>query len=130
MSIQPALNTTIYTALSGTTNAGTRVYYLLAPDKATLPYIIFDYINEGDDNDNPHRAKNCVISIKAYAVTPAEAGVIDGQIDIALHHTVLSVSGWTNFQSRRENGYSLVDTDSAGRKTYMSGADYRFRMDK
>ena len=131
MSIKPALNTTIFTALSGTiTNAGSRVYYLQAPDKPTLPYIIFDYVNEGDDNDNPHRSKNCVMSFKAYATTPGAAGTIDGQIDTALHHTVLSVSSWTSFQSRRENGYSFVETDAAGVKTFMSGADYRFRLTK
>jgi len=131
MSIKPVLNTTLYNALKGTaTDAGNRVYYLTAPDKAVMPYIIWDYVNEGDDNDNPHRGKNCIVSVRAYAATAAAAGAIDGQIDTALHGKTLSVTGWTNFQTQRENGYSLVETDAAGRKTYMSGAEYRIRSAK
>jgi hypothetical protein len=126
MSIQPALNTAIYTAIGGTiTSAGSRVYFLNAPDNPTLPYVIWDYVNEGDRNDTSHRLKNCVLFIRAYATTPAAAGTIDGQIDTALHEKTLSVSGWTNIQTRRENGMSLAETDAAGKKTYMCGADYR-----
>lgn len=129
MSIQPALNASIYTALSGATNAGTAVYYLQAPDGKALPFIVFDYVNEGDDNDNPHRSKNCVVSIRAYASTPAAAGAIDGQTDTAIHRITLTVSGWTNFETKRENGYSMVENVS-GTKIYMSGADYRIRTTK
>lgn len=132
MSIQPALNATLYTALAGTaiTNAGSAVYFIQAPDGRALPYIVFDYVNEGDDNDTSRRAKNCVVFIRAYAESPSVAGVIDGQIDAALHNKVLSVTGWTNFQTRRENGMSNVEIDPSGRKVYMSGADYRIRNGK
>ena len=133
MSIQPALNATLYSALTGAaiTNAGSAVYFIQAPDGRALPYIIFDYVNEGDDNDNPHRAKNCVVFIRAYAESPSVAGTIDGQIDAALHNKVLSVTGgYTNFQTRRENGMSNVEVNAAGKKIFMSGADYRIRAAK
>jgi len=131
MSIQPTLNATIYSTLGGTiTNAGTAVYFLQAPDNAVLPYIVWDYVNEGEENTNPHRGKDCVLFIRAYASTPSAAGVIDGQIDTALHEKTLTITGWTNIQTRRENGMSMVETDSAGRKTYMCGADYRIRSAK
>jgi len=128
MSIKAALSKTIYDALKGSvTNAGNSVYYLAAPDKEPLPYIIFDYVNEGDDNETPHRSKNCAVSIKVYAAKSEDADTIDGQVDTALHNKTLSITGWTNFWSMRENGYSFVETDASGRKTYMSGADYRIR---
>lgn len=133
MSIQAALNTTLYSVLTsgGTvTNAGSAVYFLAAKDNAPLPYIIWDYVNEGDDNDNPHRNKNCVVFVRAYAASPSVAATIDGQIDAALHNQVLSVTSWTNFQTRRENGMSKTETDAAGRKTYMAGANYRIRAGK
>jgi hypothetical protein len=133
MSIQGTLNTTLYSALTtgGTvTTAGSAAYYMLAKDGAALPYILWDYVNEGDDNDNPHRAKNVVVSIRAYAASSAVASSIDSQIDGALHNKVLSVTGWTNFQTRRENGMSSVEVDASGRKTFMAGADYRIRADK
>jgi len=136
MSIQTVLNTTIYDALKGSaTNAGNNVFYLQAPDGPggqafPLPFIIFDYVAEGDDNDNPHRVKNCVAFVRAYASTPAAAGAIDVQIDTALHGKTLSVTGWTNFQTQRESGFSLVETDAAGRKIFMSGGEYRIRSAK
>ena len=128
MSIKAALNKTLYEALDGSvTNAANQVYYLTAPEGASLPYIIFDYVNEGDDNETPHRSKDCAVSIKAYAASSSAAETIDGQIDTALHNKTLSITGWTNFWCARENGYSFVETDASGRKTYMSGADYRIR---
>jgi len=126
----PALNTAIYSQLSGTyTTAGTKVYYLQAPDAAVLPYIVFDYVADVDENYTANRTKNCSMFIRAYGTTPAQAGTIDAQIDGRLHAVTLSVSGYTNFWTRRENAYSLSETDASGRKTYMAGADYRVRLD-
>ena len=125
-----ALNTAIYSRLAGTyTSAGTKVYYLQAPDAAVLPYIVFDYVADRDENMTANRTKNAVLFIRAYGTTPAQAGAIDAQIDGRLHAVTLSVSGYTNFWTRREDAYSLSETDASGRVTYMSGADYRVRLD-
>jgi hypothetical protein len=127
----PQLNTAIYTSLGGTiTNAGSRVYFETAPDSPTLPYVIFDYVNDGDENQTPHRTKNDVLFIRAYATTPVAAGTIDGQIDAILHMREITVTGYKNFWAARENAYSLAETDSAGKKTYMAGAEYRIRLEK
>jgi hypothetical protein len=126
----PALNTAIYSQLAGTnTAAGTKVYYLQAPDAAALPYIVFDYVASRDENMTKNRTKDCSMFIRAYAATPGQAGTIDGQIDGKLHNTGLTVTGYTNFWTMRENAYSLVEVDASGRKTYMAGADYRVRLD-
>jgi hypothetical protein len=130
LSIKGALNATIYSALNGKTTAAAKVYYLLAPDNTALPYIVWDYVNEGDDNATPRRAKNAVLFIRAYASTPADANTIDAAIDTELHDKVLTITGWTNFWTARENGMSTVEVDASGRKTYMAGADYRIRADK
>lgn len=130
MSIKNALNATIRTLLSGSTNASTRVYSLIPPDNPTLPYIVFDYVNEADDNDNPNRSKQAVMFIRAYATTGKAADTIDAQIDTLLHNQVLTITGWSNFQTRREDGFSFVEVDDAGRKVYMSGANYRIRADQ
>jgi Protein of unknown function (DUF3168) len=131
MSIQSALDAAIYTALGGThTNAGTAVFLQLAPDNYPLPYVVWSYVNEGDRNETPHRLKDVVLSIRAYASTAKAAKTIDAQIDGLLHHKTLTVTGWTNILTRRENGYALEETDSAGIKTWMRGADYRFLCDK
>jgi hypothetical protein len=126
----PALNTAIFSRLAGTyTTAGSAVYYLQAPDDTALPYIVFDYVADMDENYTANRTKNDVLFIRAYGSTPAQVGTIDVQIDGRLHAVTLSVSGYTNFWTRRENAYSLVETDASGRKTYMAGAEYRIRLD-
>jgi hypothetical protein len=131
VSIQGALNTAIYTAIGGTvTTAGTAVFFEKAPDKYPMPYVVWDYVNEADVNDTSHRLKNCVIFARAYASKPDTANGIDAQIDNALHRKTLTITGWNNIQTQRENGMSTVETDSAGVKTYMCGADYRILADQ
>ena len=128
--MKQALSKALKTLLSGSTNASTRVYYLIAPDNPTFPYIIYDWVNIGDDNDNPNRSKQAVAFIRAYAETATAADTIDGQIDTLLHNQVLTITGWSNFQTRREDGFNLVETDDPKRKIYMSGANYRIRADQ
>lgn len=124
-----ALNTALYTTLAGTTTAGSAVYYLSAPDNTTLPYIVWDYTADFDENMDSNRTKNALVFVKAYASTPGAAGTIDGQIDALLHMKTITVTGYVNFWTARENAYSMEMTDSAGRKTYMAGAEYRIRLD-
>lgn len=126
-----ALNTAIYSRLAGTyTTAGTKVYYLQAPDNAALPYVVFDYVADRDENYTANRTKNTVMFIRAYGTTPGQAGTIDAQIDARLHAGSVTVTGYTNFWTRREDSYSRADTDESGRVTYMAGADYRIRLDQ
>lgn len=131
MSIQGALDAALFTAIGGTnTNAGTAVFIEIAPDNQPLPYVVWSYINEGDVNDTPHILKDCPIFIRAYATTASAAKTIDAQINNILHRKTLTITGWTNILTRRENGHGLVETDAAGKKTWMRGADYRILADQ
>ena len=126
-----ALNTAIYSLLAGTvTAAGSAVFFNQAEDNQALPYIVFDYTGDLDENLTPSRMRNALLFVRAYAATPAQAGAIDAQIDALLHLQTITVSGWTNFWAARENSFSLVETDQAGRKTHMAGAEYRIRLTK
>jgi hypothetical protein len=126
-----ALNAAIYSTIGGTaTSAGSAVYFLNAPDAAALPYIVFDYTADITENMTPNETENAVIFARAYATTPGAAGTIDAQIKTKLHLKVLTVTGWTNFWTARENAFSLQETDAAGKHTYMAGAEYRIRIDK
>lgn len=126
----PALNTAIYTAIGGTlTSAGTAVYYLAAPDGQALPYVVWDYTADIDENMDRNRTRNSLVYIRAYAATAGAAGTIDSQIDALLHMKALTVTGWSNFWTARENSFSSVETDQSGRKVFMAGAEYRIRND-
>lgn len=125
-----ALNTALYSKIGGTaTAAGSAVFFLQAPEAQALPYIVFDYTADIDENYTANRTRNSVVFIRAYAATQAGAGTIDGQVDTLLHLKPLTVTGYTNFWLARESGYSLSETDQSGRQTYMVGSEYRIRLD-
>jgi hypothetical protein len=128
------LNTAIYSRLSTATAltsllGGTRIYALQAPEGQALPYVCFSVQGGGDENQSPHRTKNWVVFVRAYASSNAQAGSIDALLDTALHNVPFTgVSGWTNFWMARETDLELVENDAAGVKTFMNGALYRVRF--
>lgn len=112
--------------LAGTT----AIYSLQAPDNATLPYAVFSVQGGGDENLDAHRTKNIIYFIRAYSqVSEAQAGSIDAQIDAAMHMQSLSVSGWANFWTAREEDLSAVETLSNGQKIWMNGGYFRIRIE-
>ena len=126
-----ALNAALFSRLAGTvTAAGSAVFFNQAPDDQPLPYIVFDYVADTDENLDCNRTRDAVLFIRGYAASQAQAGTIDAQIDSLLHFQPLTVTGWTNFWIARENGFSITETDPAGRLTHVAGADYRIRLDK
>lgn len=112
--------------LAGTT----AIYADQAPDNANFPYVVFSHQGGGDENLDPHRTKNTVKFIRAYSqVSKAQAGSIDAQIDAAMHLQTLSVTGWSNFWTAREEDLSAVETQPNGQKIYMVGGLYRVRIE-
>lgn len=137
MSIFNALNTALYSRLTGATAvtsllSGTAaVYFDQAPDDAVLPYVVFSYQASGDENQAPqHRIKSMLVWARAYTQAgAAAAGTIDAAIDAQLHHNALTVTGWTNFWLAREQDVFTVELDPPNVKTYVAGGMYRVRVD-
>lgn len=136
MSIFNLLNAALYSKLTGASGltsllaSGTAVYYLQAPDDAPLPYVVYSAQAGGDDNLTPSRMKNMVYFIRGYSKTsPANAGTIDAQVDAAIHGVTLTVAGWANFWTAREQDVAAVETTASGAKIYMAGGMYRIRLD-
>lgn len=141
MSSQNAINTAIYTKLSGTAltsllSGGTAIpsiFFEQAPDNFTPPYVVWLFPSELDQNLIPHRMKDIVLRAYAVANAPAQAGTIDAAIDTLLNGGTLSfgtATGWTQIWLRRENGYQIITTTEAGVRFYTSGADYRVEITK
>lgn len=111
-------------------NGTASIYSLQAPDNATLPYVVFSHQGGGDENLDAHRTKNTVKYIRAYSqVSEAQAGSIDAQIDASLHLQTLSVSGWANFWTAREEDITAVENPPSGQKIYAVGGLYRIRIE-
>lgn len=141
MTSQTSMNTAIYSKLSDTTltsllaggTSAPSVFYQQAPDNATLPYVVFLYPSELDENTIPHRMKDIIVRAYGVAYAPAQAGTIDAAIDGLLHNGTLSfgtATGWTGIWLRRENGYQTISTSEVGLRYYTSGADYRAEITK
>jgi len=133
MSVYNALNTAIYNALSGgtaltTALGGTAIYYQQAPDGAALPYVVWSYPAGGDDNLTSSRMKSMVAYVRGYAEKSAQAGTIDGYCDALLHGRVLTVTGWNNFWSAREEDIAYVENLPDNTQAFSAGGYYRFRL--
>lgn len=127
-----ALDAAIYTRLSSTSaitslldNGASSVFHLQASNLAQLPYVVFNQQSGGDKNTEPHRIKDLIIFIRAYSLSAKEAGEIDEQIDAALHHVPLTVSGWSNLWLVREQDLELVENPPNAKQIYMAGGLYR-----
>lgn len=136
MSVLNALNTAIYSTLTGGTaltallNSGTAsIFYQQASDHATLPYVVWSHPAGGPTNDYPHDSRSQLVFIRGYSTTPALAGTIDAQISALLHRGTLSVSGYTNWWLARETDLTLIENAPDGTKVYMAGAYYRINLD-
>ena len=130
-----ALETALYSKLSGGTAltallAGTTsVYNAAVPMGASFGCVVFQLQGGGDYNETPRRRKELLYTVKAVSATSMQnAGLIDNQIDALLHEATLTVSGWTNYWTMREEDISYVETSPEGRNYWHSGGIYRIRL--
>lgn len=135
MSVFNAINAALYSTLSAGTalttllSSTTALYNMQAPDGATFDYVVWNVQGGGDDNMTAHRTKNLVVFVRGYSSTSAaRAGSIDAKIDSLLHKAILSVSGWSNFWSAREEDISTVEVTEAGNTIWCAGGMYRLRL--
>lgn len=129
-----ALETGLEAILSGnsaltTELGGTLIYNKQAPQDPGTKYVVFNWAGGGDENLTPHRTRNVVYTVQAVATTQAQAATLDRLIDAALHEKTLTVSGWTNFWTAREDDISFVEQDAGGNPIFHVGAQYRIRID-
>ncbi len=129
-----AIETALYGKLSAATAlttalGGSFIYNRHAPQGQGLPYIVFVHAGGGHENINPSNLQDHVYLIKAVAAASQQAGTLDGLVSAALHGTTLTVSGYTNFWTAREEEVQLTEQGAGGTFVYHCGAYYRIRID-
>jgi hypothetical protein len=135
MSATNALNTAIFSRLAGGTAltsvlGGTAIFYQMAKDNQTRPYVVFSYQTGNEENLTPSRMKNEIVYIRGYSNNQAQAGTIDTLIDSLIHGYQFTVTGYENFWTARETEVSLVEILPDNTKVYHAGAFYRLRISK
>lgn len=127
------LNIPAITALLASPPSGmaASIYNTRAPQAASYPCVVFQFAGGGDENLTKVRMRNVVFLVKAISTASLyTAGLIDAQLDAALHMQTLTITGWTNFWTAREGDFQLVESpDTGGRTFFHQGGRYRIRYD-
>jgi len=119
------------TALTALLTGTASVYYNIAPDEATLPYVVFSYQSALDDNMTPRRSINDLMYIRGYTdVSGAAAGNIATQIDNLFQGATITVSGYNDFWTARETEIENTEITASGKRIYNAGGVYRMRLSK
>lgn len=113
--------------VGGTANP--RIYNIVAPPNTTLPYIVFGWAGGGDINDTPTRAVNLVYRVGVFGTALAQCGTIDGYVEDLLNGGSLTVTGWSNYRSQREESFRLAEV-VGGLAIYHVGAFYRIQAEE
>lgn len=131
------LETAIYdliiaaTAVTDLLDGTASVYNQLVPRGQAYPVVVFGYLGGGDENKTPHRSVNFLYQVRGVSKTsPANAGLIDAALDTVFHLQTLTVSGWTNTWTAREDEIKLTEVTPEGDEIYHRGGIYRVRLAK
>lgn len=130
MGFQAALGTALYgtlAACAGTALWAARVYDTLAPEGATVPYVVFQHVAGGDLNISPSRIIDVEYRVECIAATGVDARNGSNYLETALHNVTLTVSGFNAIACTQQDLFNRVDTVE-GKQFYRKGAFYRIRQ--
>lgn len=136
MSLHNAIGSAIYsklssgTALTALLPGTSSIYHLQAPEGEAYPYVIYSLSGGGPLNITPSDLRDEVYFIRGYSPDDLTAGSIDAQISNLLHGGSITVSGYTNYFTTREQDLELVESLPNGQLVYMAGAYYRIQLDQ
>ena len=117
------------TALISELGGDTAIYYGVAPQETARPYVVFFNAGGGPENIYPSDLTSEVYVVKAVADNLGGALTVDNACKTALHKQTLTVTGYTNIWTRRENELSLTEVSDDGTVIRHEGAYYRIRVD-
>lgn len=126
----------IYSQLSSGTAltsylGGTFIYDTIAPPNAPgPPYVVYQLLGGGDENDTPIDTTNTVWLVKCIARSQKFAGSAADLIRDIMHGTALTVSGWKNFWTSHETVVFYHEEAEGGYVLFHAGGQYRIRACK
>lgn len=133
MSSLPAVETALYTTLSGNSGVlagvGTRIYNPQAPAGTGLPYLLFYLASGLMPNWTPALFVDDVYRVEAVGRTRAEAESVFNAAFTALHLQTLTISGWSNYWTACEQIVTRVDIIE-GTQFYRRIGDFRIKADQ
>lgn len=126
------LNTALVVKLGANSNlatlVGSRMYDSQAPFGTPKPYLLFQHIAGGEENNSPRDDVEVVYQIEVVAATLAQARNGRRYIHDALHNEELTIVGWSNYKMMAGR---LIGGDPAnveGEQNWRRGQDYDIGM--
>jgi hypothetical protein len=105
-----------------------RVWQMVAPGGAELPYILFYWQGGGELNSTQRETFDLVFLVAAVAETQVKAREIASYIQTALkNQEVLFPDGYSAWSPVRETDPYLDVSNVQNRQYWIAGAVYRFR---
>ena len=115
--------------ISAAVNSGNAIFDTQAPAGQDYPYVVFQYIAGGDENQTALDSRNELWQVKAVSDNHAAAHTLADAIRAALHRQVLSVSGWHHLWTVQTDHVWMIEP-VAHRQVYHAGATFRIRLYK
>lgn len=108
-------------------NGGAAIFDTQAPLGTAYPYIIFQYVGGGDENQTALDTRDEVWLVKAVTDDHSSAHSLAAAIRAALHQQSLSLSGWGHLTTQQLDHVWQVENLSR-QQIYHAGASFRIRI--
>lgn len=135
-----ALRTGIYTIFNTVNDFNTdisgRLFFTDAPDGTELPYGLFFYVSDTDDDTFTENFRDVYVQFSLFsgASSPAEILDLDLHLTALFKDKVFAVTGWTVISMRRISGsgpiYNAADMEAGTGFYWQFDSDYTILISK
>ena len=135
-----ALRTGIYTIFNTTNDFNTdvsgRLFFGAAPDGMEMPYAIFFYVSDVDEDTFTENMKEVYVQFSLFSGDSSPANILKADKDLTalFKDTIFTVTGWTVVTMRRISGSGPInvpaDTEAGTGKYWQFDSDYTILISK
>ena len=135
-----ALRTGIFSLFTASsdfyTDIGGRLFYSMAPDGAELPYAVYFFVSDVDEDTFTENMKEVYVQFSLYsgASSPAEILDMDTHLAALFKDKVFTATGWTVVVMRRQQGNGPInvpaDTEAGTGRYWQFDIDFQITISK
>ena len=108
---------------------GGAIFDTQAPAGLDYPYVVFQYVAGGDENQSSLDTRNELWQVKVVTDNHEAAHILADAIRAAPHRQSLSVTGWHHLWTIQTDHVWMIES-VARRQVYHAGGTFRIRLYK
>lgn len=128
--VMTTVETVVYSALNVSTITdviGTgKIFNTLAPEGTARPYVIFSIASGGPTNETPREGIDATMTVKAVALSGAQASAVADLIKGVLHNAEVSAAGWFDFRVQMTGMFKYQETIDS-QQIWHAGGQFNLR---